>query len=324
MEGKKLINFCTLFDINYLPRGLLLYKSLLKNCSNFTLYIFAFDDITFNFLKKKKLKKVIVIHYNDFEDIKLKKIKNTRSRKEYFWTCTGSTILYLFKKLNLPSCTYLDADLFFFKNPKKILDKLKNASSIITNHHYTPKYNQEKTSGKYCVQFMFFKNNYFGNRVLNSWRNKCLKWCYDRFENNKFGDQKYLDNWKIDFSGVYETKMLGAGIAPWNIQQYKLKKNFKFQLLKNPNINFVMYFYHFHGIKFLSPNKAFIGYYKLSEEVINFIYKPYLLELKKIQNDLLTYNVCKKVKFFTNFFLGGIFIVQMLKRLYFCKNFIKI
>ena len=88
-------NYCTLFNISYLSRGINLYNSLISVSKNFRLYIFAFDSITYEYLKKINLKKVIIIPLGEFEDGKLKNIKKTRTLTEYFWTCTGSTVLYL-------------------------------------------------------------------------------------------------------------------------------------------------------------------------------------------------------------------------------------
>ena len=49
----KRVNYCTLFDSFYLTRGLAMYESLKRQTGNFHLYIFAFDDDTYSFLKKK-------------------------------------------------------------------------------------------------------------------------------------------------------------------------------------------------------------------------------------------------------------------------------
>ena len=77
-------NYCTLFNSNYLSRGLNLYYSIKKVSKNFRLYIFAFDNLTLKYLTTKKLKNVTVISLYEFEDKELKKIKNKRTMTEYF------------------------------------------------------------------------------------------------------------------------------------------------------------------------------------------------------------------------------------------------
>ena len=41
---------------------------------------------------------------------------------------------------------------------------------MITKHNYSAKYDQSKTNGIYCVQFLFFKNDIIGNKILMDWR----------------------------------------------------------------------------------------------------------------------------------------------------------
>ena len=60
-----MITFCTLFDSYYLDKGLTLYRSL-ENCTeNFKLYIFCFDDVSYNTLNDLNLKHAIVIHHSE-------------------------------------------------------------------------------------------------------------------------------------------------------------------------------------------------------------------------------------------------------------------
>jgi hypothetical protein len=46
-----MLNFCTLFDSNYLSRGLALFESLKKTETNFHLYVVAFDNECYDYLK---------------------------------------------------------------------------------------------------------------------------------------------------------------------------------------------------------------------------------------------------------------------------------
>ena len=315
-------NYCTLFNISYLSRGINLYNSLIRVSKNFRLYIFAFDSITYEYLKKINLKKVIIIPLNEFEDRKIKNIKETRTLTEYFWTCTGSTVLYLFNKYNLKSCTYLDADLYFYKNPKILIEESKESSCIISKHNYSDGYDQTKTSGIYCVQFMHFKNDYLGNKILLDWRNQCIKWCFNRFEDNKFGDQKYLDIWPKKYEGVHVLNNLGGGVAPWNVQQYKVLKKLKLQI-KKTHLKFDLVFFHFHNLKFINKNTTYIGGYKIDKNIKKKIYKPYLKKMLIIHNKLKKEKNIKDINLNESYFVGGIFFIRLIKRFIFNSNFLK-
>src|SRR5512133_3761339 len=85
-----LINFCTLFDSFYLSRGLAMYESLKKQSASFHLFIFAFDELSYNILIDLKLDDVTVISLSEFETPELIEVKKSRSVAEYCWTCTPS------------------------------------------------------------------------------------------------------------------------------------------------------------------------------------------------------------------------------------------
>jgi len=254
---------------------LVMYESLKMQSHEFHLYIFAFDDRSDGLLRKLNLEYVTVISLHEFEDEELLALKSRRGAGEYCWTCTPSIIKYSIDNYNLESCTYLDADLYFYANPSVLIEEMGEKSVLITEHRYTSEYDQSATSGIYCVQFMTFKNDTNGMKVLNWWRESCNAWCYARFEDGKFGDQKYLDDWTTRFEGVHVLENLGGGVAPWNIQQYDISdKDFK------------LIFYHFHNFKFLDREKVELGSYKLKNRDLKILYKPYLQHLEKIKNEL--------------------------------------
>lgn len=278
-------NFCTLFDKNYLTRGLALYYSLEKHCDNFHLYIFPFDEITYSLLKQLKLSKVTLISLKEFEDEKLLAVKPGRTVAEYCWTSTSSTILYVLNNFEVDNCTYIDADLFFYSSPKPLFDELGDKSILLTEHRYSPQYNKEIKSGKYCVQFVTFKNNSEGRKALQWWRERCIEWCFNRFEDGKFGDQLYLDDWTERFDGVHVLKHLGGGLASWNIQQYNIhKKNGALYVSeKNNQVRYPVVFYHFHYLRFFTNNEIELGRRFLSDEVKEFFYKPYIFYLESMK-----------------------------------------
>jgi hypothetical protein len=276
-------HFCTLFDSNYLSRGLTMYLSLKNTGADFHLYVFAFDDKCLQVLQKMQLPNLTVISLAQFEDAELLRVKPTRTRAEYCWTSTSSTILYCIEQFNLPACTYLDADMFFYTDPAILIDELGDNSVIITEHRYTPRYDKTKLSGKYCVQFVTFKNDERGLTVLRWWRNACLEWCYNRHEEGKFGDQKYLDDWATRFEGVHVLQHLGGGLALWNIQQYKAinKRN---RLVCQEPINgtvFAPVFYHFHYLKYFTNGTVELGRRLIGQDILHEFYIPYLKKMEE-------------------------------------------
>jgi hypothetical protein len=284
-----MINFCTLFDSNYLSRGLALYHSLQK-VSSFHLYIVAFDNKCYEYLKNASLPDLTVISLKEFEDDALLKVKDGRSVAEYCWTCTPSVILYCLKKYDLSSCTYIDADIIFYSDPQRLVDEMGSNSILICKHGYTRDYDVSATHGIYCVEFVCFKNNEDGLKALVWWRDRCLEWCYARLEDGKFGDQKYLDDWPVRFSSVHVLKHPGGGVAPWNVQQFEFSRsNDRIYLMrKGDDTSYPVVFFHFHGLKFYT--NGFVSFcgaiYELTNTVNEVFYIPYVKELLQIENGL--------------------------------------
>jgi hypothetical protein len=279
-----MLHFCTLFNSAYLSRGLVLYDSLLKVCPDFRLYVFAFDDDTYEYLAAQGFEKLIPISLKDFEDESMLRVKKTRTIAEYCWTCTSCTILYVLENFNATHCIYLDADMYFYANPAILWNELPSDKSVlITEHRYTPMYDKSAENGIYCIQFMGFKADKNGLIALKWWRDACIDWCFARLEEGKFGDQKYVDDWTTRFEGIHVLQHLGGGLAPWNIQQYRFQttdgkiKGFH-RLTKAP---FEVVFYHYHSVRFFTPDKILLteSNYEIESDIIDLFYKPYIQKL---------------------------------------------
>lgn len=273
--------FCTLFDSHYLDKALVLYDSISHHCDDFRLYIFAFDDKSEKILLELSLSNAIIISLKEFEDEELLKIKDSRSAAEYCWTCTPSTIRYVFDHYDEKICTYIDADLYFFNNPDSLFKELEesDASVLLTKH--LPYSKKKLDVGNYCVEFNTFRNDYNGNKALNWWKDKCLDWCYAIKEENRYGDQKYLDDLSILFEGIHTIKNIGAGVAPWNIYEYKLLSSDDLELSVNEK-SFNIIFYHFASLNYLFMDRRvnLNLSYEISEQMIETIYYPYLIEIE--------------------------------------------
>lgn len=239
------MHFCTLFDSNYMNRGLALFESLCKVCDDFCLFVVAFDDIAYNKLVEIKHPSLIVERLIDFETPELLAVKSSRTRAEYCWTCGPSVVYHFIEKYNLDSCTYVDADLMFYRTPQLLFDEIGDNSVAITDH-FAPYHIPQ---GRYCVQFMFFKNDECGMAALKWWRDSCVEWCYAHFDGEKYGDQKYLEQFPIKFDRVHVINNRGAGIASWNMGQYVFNaKDWSFGY-DGQNNEIVFVHYHALGLR---------------------------------------------------------------------------
>lgn len=299
-------NFCTLFDTAYLSRGLVMYNSLKQHTDNFHLYIFAFDDLCYTMLSTLNLDNITVISLSMLENNDLTEAKKTRTRAEYCWTCTSSVIEYILVNYNTPDCTYLDADLFFFRSPSAIFDELKKSekSVLITEHRYSTLsgYFEQKKAGRFCVQFITFTNNPESRHVLNIWKNQCLNWCFNKYEYGKFGDQKYLDEWPEKYENVHILNHQGGGVAPWNIRRYNIieKNNSLYGIDLATNEQFNLIFFHFHFVRFQENGKVDLGWNYLSKKIKRIIYYPYILKIIETEKMLSDLNPEYRISFYKN------------------------
>jgi len=294
-----MITFCTLFDSNYLDRGVTLHESLLKVCSDFHLYILAFDNACFYALQELCLPSVTVISLAEFETPQLLEIKPLRNHSEYCWTCSSFLIKHVLTHYSVDYCTYIDADMYFFSNPVVLLQEIINSdcqTSLVKHQfgHNSYARHSEKLNGKYCVQFNTFRNTPESLAILDWWGEQCLKDCNSDYSNGQFGDQKYLNDWTTRFENVYEIQCLGAGVANWNLYRYRLVSipaDGQTPILfdKVTHDTFPLIFYHFHGLRF-TENTVDVGLYteygRKDSATIRYIFQTYLSTLIRTRKEL--------------------------------------
>ena len=277
-------SFCTYFDRNYLVRGLTLYRSLMEHASPFNLYVLCFDDFTFNSLQRLNRTNLIPVALSSLEegDAALVETKKNRSRVEYFFTCSPSLPLYIFRRYpGIELLTYVDADLLFFSSPEPIYSALGDKSILIIGHKFPPRLKRFESFGVFNVGFLSFRKDGPGLECLRSWREQCLEWCFDRVEPGRFADQKYLDTWPARFDPhVVIPGHKGANVAPWNWMNYGIREeNGQVEIDGEPLI-----FYHFAGMKILNRwlcNPGLSHYGHGSFALRRYIYRPYLMAVRE-------------------------------------------
>ncbi|RHX90850.1 glycosyl transferase [Leptospira stimsonii] len=272
---------CTLFDYNYLPLGLALYKSIRRNFPDFHLWILAMDSKAFHFLQKESLENVTIISLDDIEDEEVLIAKGNRTWQEYCWTLSPVLPSYILdENPEIDHITYLDSDIYFFSDVQPIYEEIGNHSIMIIPHRFPKRLDHLKANGVYNVQMVYFKRDELGMSCLSRWKSQCLEWCYNKVEEDRLGDQKYLDRWPETYENVCVLNNEQAGVALWNIEQYEVRvEDSKIYINGKPLI-----FYHFHLFKLFSNFIYGTGVsdYSLDYSKIRKIYDEYLGELFEV------------------------------------------
>lgn len=272
-------HFCTYFDVNYLTRGLALYRSLVRHLAHpFTLWVLCFDETTLEILTALRLPGLRLISVGEFErgDQELQAARLNRSLIEYYWTCTPSLPLWILAvDPGVDQITYLDADLLFFSSPEPVFEESGDHSILLVKHRYAAAHeNLAPVAGIYNVELLTFRRDPSALAALRWWRERCIEWCYARPEDGRFGDQKYLSDWPARFSGVHVLRHTGAGVAPWNAARYELRhEGGRVYADRAPLI-----FYHFHGFMWLTDWICVMDRngYQIPWEYTALVYRPYL------------------------------------------------
>jgi hypothetical protein len=244
--------FCTYFDQHYMPRALALYDSLRSCGAEFHLWALCMDGPSHDAIRELGLPGLEPIALRDFErdDPSLVAVKGQRSRAEYFFTCTPSLPLYILERWpHVDLITHLDADLFFFSHPRPLFEELGRDSVAIIGHRFSRANQRNRRFGIYNVGWVSFRRDDDGLRCLHWWRDRCIEWCYDRVEEHRYADQKYLDDWPQRFGRVRALEHKGANLAPWNIANYRIVERDGHVQVDDQDL----VFFHFQGFQQVTP-----------------------------------------------------------------------
>ncbi|MCW5798247.1 MAG: Glycosyl transferase [Nitrospira sp.] len=247
------------------------------------------DGESYDLLTRFQLPYVQLISIAELEaaDPELSATKATRSRIEYYFTCSPSLPLYILRSsAEIDVITYVDADLYFFSDAEPVFQAFTGNSIGVTGHRFAKSFLHLEEYGRYNVGWLMFRNNQEGLACLKWWRQRCLEWCYDRSEAGRFADQKYLDEWPSRFPGVIVLDHAGLNAAPWNLGGTVITQTEAgIQIDGQPLVAF-----HFHGFKRIrqwlyDPN---LSDYQVQSSIAmrRGIFAPYLREMAAIEVEL--------------------------------------
>ena len=241
--------YCTYFDHNYLACGLALYQSLQRHAPGARLWVLCLSEACHETLTALGLPDLVPVRLADFEaaDPEVAATRPSRSVIEYYFTLTPAWIRFVLNgEAWLEWVTYLDSDLFFFASPDPIYDEMNGAAFGIIPHRFARGLEDQRRFGLYNVGWISVRKRDDGISALDWWRARCIEWCYDRVEGDRFADQRYLDRLPESFAGVHVIEHLGANLAPWNFADVRLACRNEAVEIEG---RYQLLFFHFYGVK---------------------------------------------------------------------------
>jgi hypothetical protein len=275
-------HFCTYFDSFYLSRGLSLIQSLEQHCPEFSITVLCLDDRCLDRIAGLGRQHIEAMSLDALEqaDPELKHVKHLRNKLEYYYTCGPAFIREVMTRhTGQDVVTYLDADLFFLSDPQSLLDAFQGHSIGVIGHHL-PSFRKNVKSGIYNVGWISFRRDQDGMACLARWRAQCIDWCYERYEDGKYCDQLYLDEWPRLYKGFYEFTHHGANVAAWNVGDYRYSvRDGRVFVDEDPFI-----FYHFHGFKRITANvynaNLFKNWRPPHPVLKRYVFEPYIASIE--------------------------------------------
>lgn len=307
------VNICTLFNKEYLVKGLLMLESFFKHHPNGTAWVMPCDRESYRALRDYRRS---ADHWEDLTvlpapgDIDfagvfpgLEACLSSRKGGEYFFTLTPFLMAYVLQEMQETGeqgLVYVDADCFFLAStPNNVLDRMHEQDILITPHRWTPEHaTRLRPNGTFNVGWLYLSGK--GNSVpaLKHWMVDCLH-PPKKEPSGRFSDQLLLEDWPEKYGKSVVLDHLGINLAPWNQKQYDYgvtdREQFVVNELRPDGSSSPVVLYHFHEFQAALGDRQLmdmLGHpcvtvkrtgYDLHPMVVERIYKPYeALYLKKL------------------------------------------
>lgn len=242
-------NFCTLFDINYVRKGIALIDSMYAHMPEFHVCVLALDLETAGKLYEEYgafNEHVNMVSLAEVESAvpKLMAASLDRTWQEYCWTLGSVFLRYCYEDGQDP-WAYIDADCFLFGDMAELYRMVQGYDCAVIPHRWdADQEDRLSVNGQFNVSWTYIGNTLGGMNCVNRWANQCLEWCYYRQESRKFADQKYLDEWPH----LYDCAVIdspGVGLAPWGLKDHEYEVRGDGALYID---GWPLLMYHFHGL----------------------------------------------------------------------------
>lgn len=276
--------FCTHVNRAYLAKGLALHESLTRHHPEAELFVLCLDAEAYEVLSSLRLDRLRLVSHDELADEVMLAARRNRSEREYCYTCSASFPRWLLRnRPEIDLLAYIDADTCFFSDPEPLFEELGEGSIGIIEHRFPEFWKEYEACGIYNSGWACFRRDRNGLSCVEWWHERCVEWCGDRIEGDRFSDQKYLEQWPVRFEGVVVLQHEGANVAPWNVPRYRVHREDGRVLVDDVPL----IFYHFCGVRKPAPglwNSSVST--AISTALRRDVYGPYVAMLHRWQREV--------------------------------------
>lgn len=149
--------------------------------------------------------------------------------------CTGVKGRAAATLLRRPCCrsvVYLDPDIAVFDSLAPVHEALEDAAVVITPHLLDPEISPSGVIdheigtlryGTFNLGFIGIRAGADGERFVDWWSERLLRWCFDDIPNGLFTDQRWVDLAIGMFPFVQVLRHPGCNVATWNISRREVR-----------------------------------------------------------------------------------------------------
>lgn len=287
-------HFCSVADSKFSRHIIALNNSLYRGDPNYVLHLLCLDDEIHKEINHPNIVKYdirVMLHNN--KDLRLSQ-NNSPSREalvngrgdyelsrhiQFIWSLSPYFTHYCLNALPPnSSIIYVDSDIYFFDNWRKIHTFTDNVSVGLVEHRIPFIHD----NGKYNVGIVYFKKDNSGMGCARLWKDCLLTQDHQYYaQYGDCGDQKYLELFPTLFSNVVSLDQFFGHLAPWNLAFHQYTDT---GIVWNGNYQNIMY-YHFSNFKADFSNNTYqpgprhnINY--LPDGILKNLHDQYYMELK--------------------------------------------
>lgn len=238
---------------NYIPKARVLAKSVKKYHPEAQFHLLLSDR------QPSWLNAAASQHFDSIINIEELPIPNRQA-----WTfkhrlvelCTavkGFGFQEIIRRHNPDKLIYLDPDIAVMSRLDSIVDRLDQASVLLTPHQTDPDTDLRAIAdneicslkhGVYNLGFVAVRNSAEGRRFVDWWAHRLEHFCFDDIPNGLFTDQRWCDLAPAFFADLMVLREPVYNVCTWNLTQRRVTGTVPDGLLINGQ---PLCFYHFSG-----------------------------------------------------------------------------